>query len=48
MFQQKLAAIVRRDPRYPYEAYEFVYQALKHTQRLLDRVGHPRGGAVCA
>ena len=27
-----LAEIVRRDPRYAYEAYEFVFAALQHTQ----------------
>jgi uncharacterized repeat protein (TIGR04138 family) len=32
-----LAEVVRRDPRYPYEAYEFVYQALNHTQKMLER-----------
>jgi uncharacterized repeat protein (TIGR04138 family) len=29
--------IVRRDPRYAPEAYEFVLEALAHTQRLFDR-----------
>jgi uncharacterized repeat protein (TIGR04138 family) len=33
-----LAEMVRRDPRYAYEAYEFVYNALHHTQKLLGRV----------
>jgi uncharacterized repeat protein (TIGR04138 family) len=32
-----LAAIVRRDPRYTYEAYEFVFEALAHTQKRLGR-----------
>src|SRR5687767_5762002 len=32
-----LADIVRRDPRYTYEAYEFVFEALKFTQRNLGR-----------
>ena len=39
---QALAEVVRRDPRYTYEAYEFVFAALGHTQRLLKRV--PREG----
>lgn len=33
----KLLAVVRRDPRYSYEAYEFVFQALEHTQKMLGR-----------
>jgi uncharacterized repeat protein (TIGR04138 family) len=39
-----LAEIVRRDPRYAYEAYEFVYEALSHTQKLLGRLP-PQGTA---
>lgn len=34
MHHPKLAEIVQRDPRYPYEAYEFVFAALAHAQRL--------------
>lgn len=37
MQHAKLAEVVRRDPRYPYEAYEFVFHALGHTQKLLGR-----------
>jgi len=44
-FQARVTAIVQRDPRYAYEAYEFVFAALSHTQRLLGRtpadVVHP-------
>ena len=29
---------MRRDPRYTYEAYEFVFAALTHTQKLLGRL----------
>jgi uncharacterized repeat protein (TIGR04138 family) len=36
-FNAKLAEVVKRDPRYAYEAYEFVFQALHHTQKLLGR-----------
>jgi uncharacterized repeat protein (TIGR04138 family) len=32
-----LDEVVRRDPRYTYEAYEFLFQALKHTQQILGR-----------
>jgi uncharacterized repeat protein (TIGR04138 family) len=37
----KLAELVRRDPRYAYEAYEFVFAALAHTQMLLGRQPTP-------
>ena len=38
MHHPKLDEVVRRDSRYAYEAYEFVFAALAHTQRLLGRV----------
>src|SRR5205085_12238335 len=37
MFHPGLAEIVRRDPRYTYEAYEFMFAALAHTQQRLGR-----------
>lgn len=37
-FNEKLAEIVRQDPRYTYEAYEFIYHALHHTQKMLNRL----------
>jgi uncharacterized repeat protein (TIGR04138 family) len=37
MHHPKLEELVRRDPRYPLEAYEFVFAALTHTQYLLGR-----------
>jgi uncharacterized repeat protein (TIGR04138 family) len=37
MHHAGLAEVVRRDPRYAYEAYEFVFQALNHTQKMLGR-----------
>src|SRR4051794_6392188 len=37
MHHPKLAELVRRDPRYAYEAYEFVFAALAHTQQMLGR-----------
>lgn len=40
--QKKLAELVERDPRYAYEAYEFVFRAITHTQKMLDRI--PREG----
>jgi len=36
-----LEELVRRDPRYAYEAYEFVFAALTHTQKLLGRAPEP-------
>jgi uncharacterized repeat protein (TIGR04138 family) len=38
MFHAGLAELVRRDPRYTYEAYEFLYEALNHTQKMLGRL----------
>jgi uncharacterized repeat protein (TIGR04138 family) len=38
MFYPKIAEIVRRDPRYAYEAYEFVQEALEFTHRKLGRL----------
>jgi len=32
-----LAEITSRDPRYAYEAYEFIFAALHHTQRMLGK-----------
>ena len=46
MHHPKLAEVVRRDPRYAYEAYEFVFAALAHTQRLLGRVPPQEGTAA--
>jgi uncharacterized repeat protein (TIGR04138 family) len=36
-YQARLAEIVRQDPRFTYEAYEFLFVALSHTQKLLGR-----------
>ena len=44
MHHPKLDEVVRRDPRYALEAYEFVRVALAHTQRMLGRVP-PHEGA---
>jgi uncharacterized repeat protein (TIGR04138 family) len=37
--QPKLFEIVRRDPRYAYEAYEFIFAALDHTLGRLGKRG---------
>jgi uncharacterized repeat protein (TIGR04138 family) len=36
-----LAEVMRRDPRYAYEAYVFVFEALQHTQQRLGRGPQP-------
>jgi uncharacterized repeat protein (TIGR04138 family) len=37
MHHPLLEEVVRSDPRYPYEAYEFTFAALAHAQTLLGR-----------
>jgi uncharacterized repeat protein (TIGR04138 family) len=37
LFHAGLADVARRDGRYAYEAYEFVFQALHHAQKMLGR-----------
>jgi uncharacterized repeat protein (TIGR04138 family) len=41
IFDPKLAEIVQRDPRYAYEAYEFMDRALQFTQKRLGRERTP-------
>ena len=48
MHHPKLAAVARRDPRYAYEAYEFVFGALAHTQKMLARSGGAAAGGEAA
>src|SRR5213080_3135111 len=36
-----LLEVVQRDPRFAYEAYEFLFHALHHTQKLLGRAPAP-------
>src|SRR4051794_32302313 len=45
MHHPKLDEVVRRDPRYAYEAYEFVFDALGHTQKMLGRTPLPEAQA---
>lgn len=35
--EKTIHAIVRQDPRYPFQAYLFMLQALEHTQKRLGR-----------
>jgi uncharacterized repeat protein (TIGR04138 family) len=44
-YSTELADLVRRDPRYAYEAYQFVYAALEHTQKRLGRKPPREAGA---
>ncbi len=37
IYRPEFADIVRRDPRYAYEAYDFVFAALEHAQKMLGR-----------
>ena len=36
-FNNRLLEVVQQDGRYAYEAYEFVFQALAHTQEMLGK-----------
>ncbi len=40
--QPAIIEIVRNDPRYAYEAYEFMFEALAHTQRTLGKIAEER------
>jgi uncharacterized repeat protein (TIGR04138 family) len=40
-FNAELAEVAKRDPRYSYEAYEFIFQALHFTQKRLGRMPAP-------
>jgi uncharacterized repeat protein (TIGR04138 family) len=37
MHHPGIEELVRRDPRYDYRAYEFVFEALRHTMKMLGR-----------
>src|SRR5207248_11588827 len=39
LHRPRLTEIIRRDPRYALEAYEFVVEALDHTHQMLGRPG---------
>ena len=41
MYHPGLMEVARRDPRYAYEAYEFLFEALAHTQKRLGLVTEP-------
>src|SRR4051794_35944885 len=41
MIHPGLMEVARQDPRYAYEAYEFLFAALAHTQKRLGRAAEP-------
>ncbi len=43
----KLQQLVRDNPRYPREAYEFISEALAYTARHYKRDGHVSGQELC-
>lgn len=45
-FNPKLAEVVKSDPRYAYEAYDFIFHAIQHTQRVMGREMPREGEAV--
>jgi uncharacterized repeat protein (TIGR04138 family) len=45
MHHPKLDEVVQRDPRYPLEAYEFLFAALTHTLHMLGRETPQEGAA---
>lgn len=42
----KLAEVLKADPRYAYEAYDFVFHAIGHAQRLTGRDAPREGESV--
>jgi uncharacterized repeat protein (TIGR04138 family) len=44
MQHPQIATLSKRDPRYSYEAYEFLFSALAHTQQLLGRTATLHAG----
>jgi len=45
--EDKLQALIRQNPRYAREAYEFISEALAYTSQLLDKQGHVSGQELC-
>lgn len=42
-YHPKIHEIIKKDPRFPYEAYEFLFQALAYTQKMLGKIKPPDG-----
>ncbi|MEO0074264.1 MAG: Minf_1886 family protein, partial [candidate division WOR-3 bacterium] len=43
----EIEEIISRDPRYRLEAYAFVQEALRYTQKALGKKGHVSGQELC-
>ncbi|MFL5511029.1 MAG: Minf_1886 family protein [Gemmatimonadales bacterium] len=41
LYHPGLMEVARRDPRYAYEAYEFLFEAYSHTQKMVGRSAEP-------
>jgi uncharacterized repeat protein (TIGR04138 family) len=41
--EESILSLVRVDPRYPFQAYIFLHEALEYTVRRLQRKGHVTG-----
>lgn len=48
IFEEGLTEIVERDPRYAYEAYEFVFHALHYTQKKLGRLPEQEAAEIAS
>lgn len=46
IFDEGLAEVVQRDPRYAYEAYEFIFHALHYTQKKLGKLPPDEGAKM--
>ncbi|MEY4614804.1 hypothetical protein EBX93_09940 [bacterium] len=42
-YHPKIHEIIKKDPRFPYEAYEFLFQSLAFTQKMLGKIKPPEG-----
>lgn len=45
---EQLLELARREPRYAYEAYEFVCEAVAYTQKKLGRISDPNAPSMAA
>jgi uncharacterized repeat protein (TIGR04138 family) len=45
-FNPKLMAVIQQDPRYAYEAYDFIFHAIQYTQRVTGREMPREGESV--
>jgi uncharacterized repeat protein (TIGR04138 family) len=45
--EERLEKILKDDPRYPRDAYEFVSETLGYTARIMRKKGHVTGQELC-